>query len=46
MGLIVNLVNLFEIYMFFILGKHRDTPENNADLPFDFTKENYAVSFI
>ena len=25
--------------------KHRDTPENNSDLPFDFTKENYAVIF-
>lgn len=25
---------------------HRDTPENNANIPFDFTKENYEVVFF
>ena len=24
-----------------MLFKHRDTPENNADTPFEFTPENY-----
>jgi len=25
---------------------HRDTPENNPNIPFDFTKENYEVAFF
>jgi NADH dehydrogenase (ubiquinone) flavoprotein 2 len=29
--------------LFFFFVKHRDTPENNPDTPFDFTPENYKV---
>lgn len=29
--------------LFVVLFKHRDSPENNADTPFEFTEENKKV---
>lgn len=32
------------IYVYTNVFKHRDTPENNPNLPFEFTKENKEVN--
>ena len=34
----------FQKCLFIIYLQHRDTPENNPDTPFEFTKENLKVS--
>ena len=44
-NMFISSRSILFIYFYQTL-KHRDTPENNANTPFDFTQENYAVSFV